>query len=52
MFRHLDKSKFLSLIETLSKRDKREVQRYISQFISSEIEEAARIEEAKGKILK
>jgi len=52
MFHHLDKSKFLRLMETLSKCDRKEVQQYISRYISSEIEEAGRIEEAKGKIFK
>jgi hypothetical protein len=52
IFQHLDISKFTNLIETLSKRDKKEAQKYISQYISPAKEEAGRIEEAKSKIFK
>jgi hypothetical protein len=52
MFKHLDKGKFTNLFETLSKGDQKEVRQYISQHISSAKEQALRIEEAKGKIIK
>lgn len=51
MYKHLDKVKLEGLIETLSKRDQIEVQRYIEIFILSAVDEARQIEEAKGKIL-
>jgi hypothetical protein len=50
MFRYLDKAKFQALLETQSKQNQKEALRYLSAFILPAIEEAASIEEAKGKI--
>jgi hypothetical protein len=50
MYKHLDKERFALLLDTLSKRNQEEARSYIDRFITPVIEEARRIEEAKGKI--
>ena len=50
MYKHLDRSRFESLIQTLSKKDQKETKEYVEGIIMPSMEEASRIEEAKGKI--
>jgi len=50
MYKHLNKTRFEALLQTLSKRNQKEVERYLDNFIMPALEEVRRIEEAKGKI--